>query len=94
MFVCKGPPWRTNRNLNVRRSRRVNHHPVKSDEDGAPESISDTDDWLKWNGDLDDPNDSEDDCAAQDESDIQPNNGNENPECPQQQDVCAAPNVP
>jgi hypothetical protein len=91
---AKDLPGGRTRILNVHRSRRVNHHPVKSDEDGAPESISDTDDWLKWNGDLDDPNDSEDDCAAQDESDIEPNNGIENPECPQQQDVSAAPNVP
>jgi len=43
---------------------------------------------------LDNPNDSEDDCAADDESDIGPNNGTEDPECPEQQDVSAAPNVP
>jgi len=45
--------------LNVRRIRRINCHPVGSDEDSAPECISDTDDWLNWNGDLDNPNDSE-----------------------------------
>jgi len=45
--------------LNVRRIRRINCHPVESDEDSAPESISDTADWLNWNGDLDNPNDSE-----------------------------------
>jgi hypothetical protein len=43
---------------------------------------------------LDNPNDSEDDCAADDESDIGPDNGIEDPECPEQQDVSAAPNVP
>jgi hypothetical protein len=43
---------------------------------------------------LDHPNDSEDDCTAGDESDIGPNNGIEYPECPEQQDVSAAPNVP
>jgi hypothetical protein len=44
---------------------------------------------------LDSPNDSEeDDCAAADESDIEHNNGIEDPECPEQQDVNAAPNVP
>jgi hypothetical protein len=32
--------------LNVRRNRRINCHPVESDEDSAPESISDTEDWL------------------------------------------------
>jgi len=44
--------------LNVCRIQRINCHPVKSDGDSAPESISDTDDWLNWNGDLDNPNDS------------------------------------
>jgi len=80
--------------LNVRQIRRINRHPVESDDDSAPESISDTDDWLKWNADLDNPNDSEDDCAADDESDTGPNNGIEDPECPEQQDVSTAPNVP
>jgi len=80
--------------LNVRRIRRINHHPVKSDEDSAPESISDTDDWLNWNGDLDHPIGSEEDCAADNESDIEQNNGIDGPECPEQQDVSAAPNVP
>ena len=80
--------------LNVRRIRRINRHPVESDEDSAPESISDTEDSLNWNGDLDNPNDSEEDCAADDDSDIEHNNCIEDPECPEQQDVCAAPNVP
>jgi len=43
---------------------------------------------------LDNTNDSEDDCAADDESDIGPNNGIEDSECPEQRDVSAAPNVP
>ena len=37
--------------LNIRRIRRINCHPVESDEDSAPECISDMDDWLNWNGD-------------------------------------------
>jgi len=80
--------------LNVRRIRRINPHPVKSDNDSAPESISETDDWLNRNRDLDNPNDSEDDCAADNESDIGPNSGIEDLECPEQQDVRAASNVP
>jgi len=80
--------------INVCQIRRINRHPVDSNEDSAPESISDTDDCLNWNGDLDNPNDSEADCAADDESDIQPNTGIEDSECPEQQDVSAAPNVP
>jgi hypothetical protein len=66
--------------LNVRRLRIINRHPVESDDHSAPESISDTDDWLNWNGDLDNPNDSEVDCAVADESDIERNNGIEDPE--------------
>jgi len=80
--------------LNVRRIRRINRHPVKSDENSAPASISDTEDWLYWNGDLDNPNDSEEDCAADNDSDIEHNNCIEDPQCPEQQDVRAAPNVP
>jgi len=80
--------------LNVHQIQRSNRHPVESDDDSAPESLSDTDDWLNWHGDLDNPNDSEDDFAADDESDIGPNNGIEDPECPERQDVSTAPNVP
>jgi hypothetical protein len=80
--------------LNVRRIRRINHHPVESDDDSAQESISDTNDWVNWKGDLDNPNVSEDACAADDESDIGLNNGIHDPECPEQQHVSAAPNVP
>jgi len=80
--------------LNVRRIRRINRHPVKSDKDSAPESISDTENWLNGNSNLDKRNDSEEDCAADDDSDIEHNNCIEDPECPEQQDVSAAPNVP
>jgi len=60
----------------------------------VPESISDTEDWLNWNGDLDNPNDSEDDCAADIESTIEQDNSIEDPECPEQRAVSAAPNDP
>jgi len=80
--------------LNVRQIWRINCHAVESDDDSAPGSISDTDGWLNWNDNLDNPNDSEDDCAADDEFDIGPNNGIEDSECPEQQDVSAATNVP
>jgi len=91
---AKDLPGEQTQIINVPQIWRINRHPVESDDDSAPESISDTDHWLSWNGDLDNPNDSEDDCAAEDESDIGPNNGTEDPECPEQQDVSAAPNVP
>jgi len=79
---------------NVRLIRRINCHPVASDDDSAPESISDTADWLYGNGNLGNTDDCEDDCAADDDSDIGPNNGIEDLEYPHQQDVSAAPNVP
>jgi hypothetical protein len=60
--------------FNVGRIRRNNRHPVESDENSAPENISDTDDWLNWNGYFDNPKNSEDNCAADGESDIQHNN--------------------
>jgi hypothetical protein len=43
---------------------------------------------------LDNPFDSKEDCAADDEFDIEHNNGIKDPEYPEQQDVSAAPNVP
>jgi len=48
-----------------------------------------------WHSDIRTPNqlNSEDDCAADDESDLEHNNGIEDLECPEQQDVSAAPNV-
>ena len=79
--------------LNVCQIQNINHHPVQSDEDSVPESISDTENWRNWNGDLDNSNDSEDGCAADIESDLEQDNSIENSECPEQRDVCAAPNV-
>jgi len=86
-------PWGRTQILNVRWIRRINHHPVQSDEDSAPESISDTEDWLNWNGDLDDPNDCEDDCAADFESDIEHDNSIEDPEWPERRDARAGGTV-
>jgi len=80
--------------LNVRRIWRINGHPVESDEDSAPERILDTDDWHNWNCELDNPNDSEEDCAVADESEIENNNEIDDLECPEQLDVSGAPNVP
>jgi hypothetical protein len=49
---------------NVRQIKQINCHPAERDEDSSPESISDTENWLNWNGDLDYSNDSEDDWEA------------------------------
>jgi hypothetical protein len=66
---------------------------VESKKDCAPERISYTEDWLNWNRDLENPNDSKEDCAAAYESDIEHNNGIEDPEFPEQQDMSATQNV-
>jgi hypothetical protein len=71
----------------------INHHPVKSDEDSAPESISDTEDWLNWNGDLDNPNDSADNCAVDVQSDVEHDIIIKDRASPLQHDVSAVPNV-
>jgi len=80
--------------LNVRRIKRIDHHPAESDEDSSPESISDTENWLNWNGDLDNPNNSEDDWEADNESDMELDNCSEVSETLEVRNVSAAPNVP
>jgi hypothetical protein len=59
----------------VRRVLRINRHAAQSNEDSAHESISDTEDWLNWSGDLDYRNDSKEDCTADDDSNIEHNYG-------------------
>jgi len=80
--------------LNVHRIKRIDRHPAKTDEDSSPESISDTENWLNWNGNLDNPNDSEDDWEADNESDMELDNGSEVSETLEWRNVSAAPNVP
>jgi len=78
----------------VHRIGRIKRHTVHSEEDSATHGISDTADWLNGKGDLDYPNDSEDDCGSDFESDIEQGNTIEDPECPEQLDVSATLNVP
>jgi len=92
-LAAKDLPGGRTQILNVHRIRRINCHPIESDKDSTPQSISDTNDWLNWNGDLDNPNDSEEDCAADYESNIEQNNCIEDRECPGQQDVSAVSNL-
>jgi len=91
---AKDLPGQQSEILNVQQFRTINRHPVESGEVGAPEIISDTDNCLNWNGDLDNPNGSEDDCAGDIQSDIEQGNGIEDPKCPEQWDMSATPNVP
>jgi len=70
-LFAKYPHERRTQVLNIRRIRRIDHHPAKSDEDSAPRNNSNTKNWLHWNGDLDNPNESEEECEADDESDTE-----------------------
>jgi hypothetical protein len=79
--------------LNVRRVTIINCYPIKSDEDSTAECVSDTENCLIWNCDLGNLHVSDDDCAADDQCDIEQNNCVVDPECPEQQDVSAAPAV-
>jgi len=81
------------RTLTVRQIRRINRHPVETDENSARECISDTEDGLNWNVDLDNPIDSEGNCMEDVEWDIEQRTSSEDPEFPEQRDVSAAPNV-
>jgi hypothetical protein len=93
-FSAKDLPGGQTEILNVSLIRRINRHPVESYQDSAPENISDTEDWLNWNGNLDNPYHRAEGCGADEASDIEHNNCIKDPECPEQQDVSAAPNVP
>jgi hypothetical protein len=79
---------------NVRPIRIINRHPVEGDEDSARESNSDTENWLIWSGDLDNPNESDGKCEADDESDTEPCSGITASESPEHRVASAAPNFP
>ena len=93
-LTAKDLPGGRTQILNVRQIRRINHHPVESEEDSASESISDAEYWLNCNGNLDNSNDSKEDSAADDEPDSEHKNSIEDAECPEQQDVSAVLNDP
>jgi len=80
--------------LNVCQIRRIDGHPAESDDDSASDSISDTENCLHWNGYLDNPNQSEDKCEADDEYDIEPCSGITALGNPEHRFVSVAPNVP
>jgi len=92
-LLAKDLPGGHTRILNVRQIRRINRHPADSDEDSTPQRISDTENWLTWHQDLDNPNDSEDDCTADVQSAIEQDNRIHDPESPEQRDVSTVPNV-
>jgi len=61
--------------LNVYQITQIDRPPALSAEVSSPESISDTENWLNWNGDLDNSNDIDVDWEAGNESDVGLDNG-------------------
>jgi len=59
-----------------------------------PESILDTENCLNWNGNMDYPNDHEEECAVDIEFDMEQEIGSEDPKSAEQRDVGASTNVP
>jgi hypothetical protein len=72
----------------------IDRHPTESDEDCAPERISDRENGLYRNRDLDIPIDNEEHWDAENESEIELDNTVEDTETPAQRHVRAALNVP
>jgi hypothetical protein len=72
----------------------MDHYSAASDEDSSPEYIQAIENWHYWNGDLDNAIISEDDMEADNESDMEMDNGSVNPATPEQRNETAASNVP
>jgi len=79
--------------LNVCQFERINGHPSESVEDSTLESVSDTKNCLNWNSDLHNPNVSEDDREADEQTKVEVDNGIPDPESREYSDVSATPNV-
>jgi hypothetical protein len=91
---AKDLPGEQTQILNVPRIKQIDCHPAESDEDSSRESIPDTENWLNWNGALNIPNECEDDWEADNESNMELDNGSEDSETPEQQNISATPFVP
>jgi hypothetical protein len=63
--------------LNVGRIKQIDRHPATCNEDSLLERISDPENLLDWNRDLDNRNDSEDDWEADNYSDMELDNSSE-----------------
>jgi hypothetical protein len=79
--------------LNVPRIKAIDCHPSNSDEDSEIDSFSDTQNWHKSKGDLDNPDEGEDDHEADDESDTAPGDGINAFESPNHRVVVVTPNI-
>ena len=79
--------------LNVRQIKRIDRHPAESDDCSSPARVSDTNNWLNWKCDLHHPNNRENDCEADHQSDIELQTVSEDSETPEQWNVSATLNV-
>jgi len=79
--------------LNLCRTKQIDRHAAESYEDSPPGNIPDTENWLDRNEDLDNPNNSEDNWEADNESEIELDNGIRDSVTQEQRDVGAALNV-
>jgi len=86
---AKNLPAEQTKVFNVRWVNWIDHHSSESDEVRAAEGISNTNNWLKGQCDLDNPNKWQDDCKANDGSDIELGNGIKESECPEHRTVSA-----
>jgi hypothetical protein len=73
--------------------KRIYLQPLKSDEDSTPESILYTKYCLNWNGNLNNPTDSKDNCETDGKFDIELANVNKDAESPERGDKSTMPNV-
>lgn len=78
----------------MRRIQRLNCQLCESDKESAPESISDTGNWRYWNGDLDTPNNGEEDCKADNVFDVKPDNDMKASDSSEHRDLSTALFVP
>ena len=74
--------------------RRIGYHPVKIDGDSAPEIISDTENWLNLNGDLNFQNKNNDNSECDDESQVHLSNCFKASDIREHRMVCLAPHCP
>ena len=91
---AKGLPGGPTQVLNVHWIGIIDRHPGGSEEDRAPESISDTKNWLNRDGDIDIQKVSEVDREVDDKYEIELGNAIGHQENLERQIVCAAQNVP
>jgi hypothetical protein len=62
--------------------KKIERHPVESDVNCPLECIFIKENWLHWNGNVDNPNASKEHCTADVKCAVLQDDGFEHPECP------------